>query len=230
MRKNLSSSTAETVNLVGGASAAAVWTPEQTDDAEWTISSYAQAHEANAADPEYTALYGAPEVFEYRLPGLWVTAFLTGGHVDTVMVVSDDTAARLHRAVRKARPVTITYVKADGEETVRTIEPTGLSLTKGGDVIVKAADRKSGEKRSFRLDRVRTYTVHRTAFLVRMEAPAPSKAELVQAFQARTYTVEYRDLREGERVLYEADSEGEASFVKAVARQDEHLELIHANF
>jgi predicted DNA-binding transcriptional regulator YafY len=150
--------------------------------------------------------------------------------VQTIIVIEDDAAARLHKAVRKAQPVTVTYVKADGEETVRTIEPTSLSLTKAGDVIVKAADRKSGEKRSFRLDRVRTYTTHQTAFTVRTEAPAPSKAELVQAFQARTYTVEYRNPARSERTLFETDSLDEAVDAKAVAQQDEHLELIHASF
>lgn len=123
---------------------------------------------------------------QYEAPGLSVFAVTDRyGHVQTIIVIEDDTAARLHRAVRREQPVTVTYVKADGEETVRTIEPTGLSLTKAGDVIVKAADRKSGEKRSFRLDRVRTYTLHRTAFTIRTGAPAPRKADLVAAFRGR---------------------------------------------
>lgn len=165
-------------------------------------------------------------------PGLEVHAFYVNGAMLTVIVIEDDTATRLHTAVRRERPVTITYVKADGEEVVRTIEPTGLKLTKSGDVIVKAMDRASGEKRSFRTDRVQAYTVHRTRFTVRTPAPAPSKTVLAQEFQAqaREYTVEYRDAREGERVLYVSDSEGEASFVKAVARQDAHLTLIAASF
>lgn len=124
--------------------------------------------------------------FEYThstAPGVEVYAFYVNGEMLTVIVFEDATAAKLHKTVQREQPVTITYVKADGEETVRTIEPTGLSLTKAGDVIVKALDRKSGEKRSFRLDRVRTYTVHRTRRTVRTEAPAPTKADLVEAFQ-----------------------------------------------
>lgn len=125
--------------------------------------------------------------FEYThhtAPGVEVYAFYVLGRMLTVVVFEDDAAVRLHKAVRNARPVTITYTKADGEETVRTIEPTALALTKSGAVLVKAADRLSGDRRSFRLDRVSAYTVHRTRFTVRTEAPAPTKAELAEAFQA----------------------------------------------
>lgn len=124
-------------------------------------------------------------------PGLEVHAFyavcpLTGQrHLVTVIVFEDDTVSRLHTAVRKARPVTVTYVTAEGEETVRTIEPRSVQTTKGGDVIVKALDRKSGLHRSFRADRIRAYTIHRTAFLVgepvRVEDPETGKAQTVSA-------------------------------------------------
>lgn len=116
-------------------------------------------------------------------PGLEVHAFYVLGAMISIIVIEDDTAARLHKAVRREHPVTVTYVKADGEETVRTIEPRSLKTTKSGDVIVKAMDRKSGEKRSFRVDRVQAYTVHRTRFTVRTPDPAPSKIELVQEFR-----------------------------------------------
>jgi hypothetical protein len=234
MNKNTNSRTVETVHFVEGRvdteTVTVVWTPGRAAVADTVIADCADAHRANALNEDYTDEFGQGEVFEYELPGLRVVVLLTGGTVMTVFTVSDDAAARLHKAVRKVQPVTVTYVKADGEETVRTIEPTSLSLTKAGDVIVKAADRKSGEKRSFRLDRVRTYTTHRTAFTVRMDAPAPSKAELVQAFQARTYTVEYRNPARGERTLFETDSLDKAADAKAVAQQDAHLELIHASF
>lgn len=111
---------------------------------------------------------------EHAAPGLEVHAFYVNGDLLTVIVFEDDTAVRLNRAVRKAQPVTVTYVRADGEEIVRTIEPRSLKLTKSGDVIVKALDRASGEHRSFRLDRLLSLTVHRTRFLV----PEPVKAEL----------------------------------------------------
>lgn len=72
----------------------------------------------------------------------------------------------MKNAIRRAKPVTITYVRADGEETVRTIEPYEIVETKAGNTIVKAMDRKTGECRSWRIDRVLFYTVHRTRFIV----------------------------------------------------------------
>lgn len=99
-------------------------------------------------------------------PGLEVHAFYINGELSTVVEISDDTAARVHSAVRRQRPVTISYVTGEGEETVRTIEPRSVQTTKNGDLIVKALDRKSELHRTFRLDRVTAYTVHRTRFLV----------------------------------------------------------------
>lgn len=184
MRKSTGTRTVETTNFNGTLHATAVWAPEHVEIADAVISGYADGHRANALDEEYTQEFGQGEVFEYELPGLRVVVLLTGGTVCTVFTISDDTASKLHRAVRKQFPVTVTYVTAEGEETVRTIEPRSLKLTKTGAVIVKALDRKSGEHRSFRLDRVLAYTVHRTRFTVRTESPAPSKTELAEAFKA----------------------------------------------
>lgn len=72
----------------------------------------------------------------------------------------------MKNAIHRAQPVTITYVRADGKETVRTIEPYEIVETKAGNTIVKAMDRKTGECRSWRIDRVLFYTVHRTSFTV----------------------------------------------------------------
>jgi hypothetical protein len=189
MRKNTGTRTVTTTNFVEGRtrteSATVVWSPEHVADADRTITGYADDHRANALDDDYTFEFGQGEVFEYDMPGLKVVALLTGGTLMTVFTVEDDIAARLHTAVRKARPVTVTYTKADGTTTVRTIEPTGLRTTRAGDTIVKAADRDSGEMRTFRLDRISAYTVHRTAFIVRMDTPAPAKADLVQAFRTQ---------------------------------------------
>lgn len=99
-------------------------------------------------------------------PGLTVYAFYAGGEMINCIVFEDATAARVHSAVRRQRPVTISYVTGEGEETVRTIEPRSVQTTKNGDLIVKALDRKSELHRTFRLDRVTAYTVHRTRFLV----------------------------------------------------------------
>lgn len=106
---------------------------------------------------------------EHTAPGLEVHAFYVLGEMLILVVIEDDDAARLHAAVRKQQPVTVTYVKADGDEVVRTIEPRSLKTTQSGDVIVKALDRKSGEHRSFRADRIRAYTVHRSHFVITEE-------------------------------------------------------------
>lgn len=57
-------------------------------------------------------------------------------------------------AISAERPVLITYVAADGEQTTRTIEPYELTDTDAGNVIVRAMDRRSGDVRTFRLDRI----------------------------------------------------------------------------
>lgn len=69
------------------------------------------------------------------------------------------TRAAIIKAMRLQRPVTVTYVKADGTETVRTIEPFLITTNKAGDWYVRAMDRQSGEARSWRLDRIRFYSV-----------------------------------------------------------------------
>lgn len=76
------------------------------------------------------------------------------------------TLADMYRAMDRQHPVTVTYVKADGSETLRTIEIREVRTTKAGDVILRAADRQSGELRTWRLDRIEAYTTHRTAFTV----------------------------------------------------------------
>lgn len=200
MRKNTGSRTVTTTNFVtystGVEVASCVWDAEFTDMAETVINDYIEAHLENDLDA-----YGYRvdvEVFEYAVPGLRVVALVESGNVLTVITVEDEAAAKFHRAVRREQPVTVTYTKADGTETVRTIEPTSLRLTKSGDVLIKAMDRDSGEARSFRLDRVSAYTVHRTRRTVRTEAPAPTKAELWEAWKAQGGRVSVLDNLTGE--------------------------------
>jgi predicted DNA-binding transcriptional regulator YafY len=76
------------------------------------------------------------------------------------------TLTRLITALDKQHPVTITYVKADGTETIRTIEIYDIVISAAGDILLKAMDRETGEARSFRLDRLVSYTIHRTAYTV----------------------------------------------------------------
>lgn len=81
----------------------------------------------------------------------------------TARQTSSHTIADMYRAMDRHQPVTITYVKADGSETLRTIEIHDIRTTKNGDVILRAADRHTGEMRSFRADRIDAYTLHRNA-------------------------------------------------------------------
>lgn len=77
------------------------------------------------------------------------------------------TRAMFERAAKRQHPVTISYTTASGRDVVRTVEPYGIQVSAAGDVLVKTMDRESGEYRSFRLDRVGAYTVHRTAFKIK---------------------------------------------------------------
>lgn len=65
-------------------------------------------------------------------------------------------------SVEKKRPMTITYEKVNGETSVRTIEPYDFYVTVGGTVIIRAMDRDTNAVRSFRLDGIKFFTLHRT--------------------------------------------------------------------
>ncbi|MFJ2780259.1 WYL domain-containing protein [Kitasatospora sp. NPDC087315] len=98
-------------------------------------------------------------------------------HADTTNTAA--TTTRLIRAMDRQHPVTITYTKENGEQSVRTIEIYDLVISRAGDVLVKAMDRSTGESRSFRIDRITGYTVHRTAYLVeRTETDTPAAPTL----------------------------------------------------
>ncbi|GII05481.1 helix-turn-helix transcriptional regulator [Planobispora takensis] len=71
---------------------------------------------------------------------------------------------QLQRAITAERPLVITYVAADGEQTTRTIEPYELVATRTGHLIVRAMDHRSGRPRSFRLERIHTLTAAPGAF------------------------------------------------------------------
>lgn len=141
----------------------------------------------------FRGLAGMYKVTRHTAPGLEVFAIYREGRrsegepelvLMSVIEFSDDTAARLHKAVRREQPVTITYTRADGTGTVRTIEPFALKTNVTGAVRVASLDRESGEVRDFRIDRISAYTVHRTRRTVRTAAPAPTKAELWEAWTA----------------------------------------------
>jgi predicted DNA-binding transcriptional regulator YafY len=80
--------------------------------------------------------------------------------IHTSRETTQATLTRLIKAMDRETPVTITYTKADDTETVRTIEIYDVLVTSKGDIVIKAMDRATGESRTWRLDRIRTYTVH----------------------------------------------------------------------
>jgi predicted DNA-binding transcriptional regulator YafY len=88
----------------------------------------------------------------------------------TANETSNQTLTRLITALDKQHPVTITYTKADGTQTIRTIEIADILVTAAGDIVLRAADRDTQEMRSFRVDRIEAYTVHRTAYTVELPA------------------------------------------------------------
>jgi predicted DNA-binding transcriptional regulator YafY len=77
----------------------------------------------------------------------------------------EDTREIFDRVISRHRPVTISYVRENGSTTVRTIEAYEIKETKAGNLIVRAMDRETGESRSWRLDRMTSYTIHRSVFL-----------------------------------------------------------------
>jgi predicted DNA-binding transcriptional regulator YafY len=86
------------------------------------------------------------------------------------------TLTAMYRALDRQHPVTITAWKEEKDaagkktgrmvQTIRTIEIYAIVTTKAGNVTIKAMDRESGESRNFRLDRLISYTIHRTAYVV----------------------------------------------------------------
>jgi predicted DNA-binding transcriptional regulator YafY len=102
---------------------------------------------------------------------------------------STQTLTRLITALDKTQPVTITYTKADGTTTVRTVELFDIVVSAAGDILLKGMDRETGEARTFRLDRLVSYTVHRTAYTV--ERPAVDEPKTRPAHGLNTVTVLY---------------------------------------
>jgi predicted DNA-binding transcriptional regulator YafY len=89
---------------------------------------------------------------------------------------STATLTRLITALDRQQPVTITALKEEKDDngrktgrlvpTVRTIEIYDFYVSDAGNILIKAMDRESGERREFRLDRLISYTVHRTSYTV----------------------------------------------------------------
>jgi predicted DNA-binding transcriptional regulator YafY len=94
----------------------------------------------------------------------------------TARETTTQTLTRLIKAADRQHPVTLAYLKEEKDdngkrtgqlvETVRTVEIFDFTVTAAGGIVIKAMDRSTGEARSFRLDRIRTYSIHRTRYLV----------------------------------------------------------------
>ncbi|MGW1532318.1 WYL domain-containing protein [Streptomyces aureus] len=107
----------------------------------------------------------------------------------TANETSTTTLTRLIKAADRQHPVTIAYLKEEKDEngrktgalveTVRTIEIYDFTVSAAGDIVIKAMDRSTGESRSFRLDRIRTYSIHRTRYLVARPAASDKPARTV---------------------------------------------------
>lgn len=98
--------------------------------------------------------------------------------------------ARIERAIRLEQPVTFTYretkkdpdnpsrrLKDEFEITVRTIEPYAIDVSAEGNWFIRSLDRQTGKFRSWRFDRVLTYTPHRGIRVV----PVSIEGEYVSA-------------------------------------------------
>ena len=84
--------------------------------------------------------------------GLWLTGYV------------------LETAIQDEQPVLIIYVAADGEQSDRIIEPYELAATRAGHVIVRTMDRRSGDLRCFRLDRITHLAMLNGAFQLDRDA------------------------------------------------------------
>lgn len=90
------------------------------------------------------------------------------------------TLTDLYRAIDRQTAVTITFRDADGTETIRTVEPWELRTTKNGRIQLRAGCRLRGDARSFNVDQIISYTVHRIGFVLeRPEATTPAGRGIV---------------------------------------------------
>ncbi|MFE9125029.1 WYL domain-containing protein [Streptomyces sp. NPDC007148] len=104
---------------------------------------------------------------------------------------TSQTLTRLIKAADRQHPVTITALKEEKDEngrktghlvrTLRTVEIYDFYVSAAGNIVLKVMDRETGEPREFRLDRLISYTVHRTSY--RIARPAADEP------QRRTATV-----------------------------------------
>jgi predicted DNA-binding transcriptional regulator YafY len=98
----------------------------------------------------------------------------------TAKQTTTKTLADLYRAIDRQHAVTITYTDADGTESIRTIEPHDIRTTKSGRIQVRAMCRLRGDARSFYIDQITAYTLHRISFVLDLpEATTPAGRGIV---------------------------------------------------
>jgi predicted DNA-binding transcriptional regulator YafY len=103
----------------------------------------------------------------------------------TANETTTQTLTRLIKAMDRQHPVTITALKEEKDDngkktgrlvtTTRTIEIFNVFVSQNGDILVRAMDRETRKMRSFRLDRIQTYSIHRTRYII--ERPAVDSRE-----------------------------------------------------
>ncbi|MBQ1081591.1 WYL domain-containing protein [Nocardiopsis sp. B62] len=89
------------------------------------------------------------------------------------------TLAHLLGAMDAQRAVTLRYVDRDGQVSRRAVELHSVEVTANGDVVVRGWCRRRGEVRTFRLDRISAYRLHRVAHLADYRCPVTPVADQV---------------------------------------------------
>lgn len=75
------------------------------------------------------------------------------------------------RAMREQRFLAVDYTRVNGSQTTRIVEPFAITRNAQGDRYVRVMDRKSGEARTLRLDRINAYAVGPLAFDFKLIGP-----------------------------------------------------------
>ena len=89
------------------------------------------------------------------------------------------TLAHLLAAMDAQRAVTLRYVDQSGKVSRRAVELHAIEVTASGAVVVRGWCRRRAEVRTFRLDRVTAYTLHRVPHLATYRCPVTPVADQV---------------------------------------------------
>ncbi|SHJ57613.1 WYL domain-containing protein [Nocardiopsis flavescens] len=98
------------------------------------------------------------------------------------MRTNTDTSRTLRHllgAMEAQRVVTLRYVDRDGKVSRRAVELHAVEVTASGALVVKGWCRRRGDVRTFRLDRVTAYRLHRVTHLADYRCPVTPVADPV---------------------------------------------------